>query len=333
MKKTLFLFSLLCFLFNMSVLGQNLVPNPSFEDTVSCPTTDNQLSLSVGWEAFGSVEYFNRCSSSPDVGVPNNWGGFQEPATGDSYVGIFTAGDDTFGYSCNNSSYCDSREYIGQYLSSPLTIGTKYFISFKTSLSISSTIFCNCATDKIGLMFSVGKPSFTMPTTTLIKNSAHIFTPSVVTDSTGWTTIQGTFVADSAYQYFVIGNLFDDPNTNIQIMDGNTYCNSYYFIDDVCVSTDSLTCVNSVGIDDTPFNQNTFNVYPNPATNQITVENLQLGDAYQILIYNSLGQLLHSEKEVQAANNKIDINTFSNGLLLINIKSENQNFFYKLLKN
>jgi len=54
----------------------NLVVNPSFEDTVNCPTADNQLYNCVGWTAYGSVEYFNSCSSSPDVSVPNNWGGY-----------------------------------------------------------------------------------------------------------------------------------------------------------------------------------------------------------------------------------------------------------------
>lgn len=314
-------------------MGQNLVSNPSFEDTVSCPTADNQLNYSVGWEAFGSVEYFNRCSTSPDVSVPNNWGGYQQPVTGDAYAGIFTSGDSTFGYSCNSSTYCDSREYIGQPLSTPLSIGTKYYISLKTSLSISNTIFCNCATDKLGVLFSMNKPSFTIPTTTLIKNYAHVFSPTIITDSIGWTTISGSFIADSAYTYIVVGNVFDDPNTNTQIMDGNTYCNSYYFIDDVCVSTDSLTCNQSVAVNEIILSESSFNIFPNPSTDYININYSLSNEPYDITIYNTIGQLLFNKKNIIIQNNKLNITSFSNGLLLINIKSKNQNFYYKLIKN
>ncbi|MCB9188849.1 MAG: T9SS type A sorting domain-containing protein [Flavobacteriales bacterium] len=320
-----------CTLLINNGMGQNLVPNPSFEDTVSCPTSDNQLYNCVGWDAYSSPDYFSTCSSSPDVAVPNNWGGFQQPATGDSYVAIGVFGDTSFFYSCDSSS-CNSHEFVGRFLSTPLAIGVKYYVSFRTSLSISNSLSVNCAADKLGVKFTNGQPSFGVPSPTLISNSAHIYSSTLLTDSSGWSMVHGTFIADSTYNYIILGNFFDDSNTTTQIMDGNTYCNSYYFIDDVCVSTDSLTCVNSVGINDTPFNQSGFNVYPNPATNQITIENLQLGDAYEIQIYNSLGQLLYSDSEVHTINKEIDINTFSNGLLLINIKSENRNFFYKLLK-
>ena len=39
--------------------AQNLVPNPSFEDTLRCPNAVNQVDSAVGWIAYkGSPDYF-----------------------------------------------------------------------------------------------------------------------------------------------------------------------------------------------------------------------------------------------------------------------------------
>ena len=56
--------------------GQNLVPNPSFEDTAYCVSGPTQVQAALGWESYAdSPDYFNPCTSNSDVSVPNNWGG------------------------------------------------------------------------------------------------------------------------------------------------------------------------------------------------------------------------------------------------------------------
>ena len=68
--------------------AQNLVPNPSFEEFTTCPTT-----LGIGgplqctpWFSYNSADYFNVCGGF-NTGVPNNAFGFQEARTGVAYVG------------------------------------------------------------------------------------------------------------------------------------------------------------------------------------------------------------------------------------------------------
>ena len=85
---------LLCFLINVHYcFGQNLVPNPSFEDTVHCPNANNTGTIQAKYW-FGVYDsvfayYFNACSSPQEFGVPLNQGtGFQYAKDGDAYAGI-----------------------------------------------------------------------------------------------------------------------------------------------------------------------------------------------------------------------------------------------------
>lgn len=62
-----------------------------------------------------------------------------------------------------------------------------------------------------------------------------------------------------------------------------------------------------------------FNVFPNPATNQITIEGQ---DICEILIYNALGQIVYSKTgDIET----IDTSTFDEGLYVVNVKDINGN--------
>ena len=49
------------FILSGSLDAQNLVPNPSFEDYTSCPTSVAQITLATPWvtPTTGSPDYFN----------------------------------------------------------------------------------------------------------------------------------------------------------------------------------------------------------------------------------------------------------------------------------
>ncbi|MBK5285725.1 MAG: hypothetical protein JJE25_10010, partial [Bacteroidia bacterium] len=120
-KKYLLLFF---FLLSQFCFAQNLVPNSSFEDTVSCPSA--LIDNAVGWSSYrGSPDYFNSCNnqSLSSYGAPSNYWGFQFARTGNAYVGLST-------YTSLTSTW---REYIGIQLSQSLIIGQQYFVSFFVS--------------------------------------------------------------------------------------------------------------------------------------------------------------------------------------------------------
>lgn len=94
MKSIVILF---CFLYcAFQSFGQmNLVPNPSFEDYMQCPTAYDQIDRATGWSTYSeSTDYFNSCSNltSSGVGVPfNSWG--QQWAKGGSGYTFFETND------------------------------------------------------------------------------------------------------------------------------------------------------------------------------------------------------------------------------------------------
>lgn len=294
--------------------GQNLVTNPSFENYSLCPTGPGQIQNVIGWYTFReSPDYFNSCASMASFySVPNNGFGFQEAASGDGYVGII----------CYNNSIL-SREIIADSLSAPLSVGQKYFVSFKLNKPNDNSL-AGYSIDGMGV-----KLSTTKHTNINIDNAPHYYTDSIISDTVKWITVKGSFIADSAYQYLMIGNFFDDANTITLNNGSGPY--AYYLVDDVCLSTDSILCSNfSVSVKQEK--QNTrLSFYPNPATNKITIIN-NFQYSYSIEIYNTLGQIEYSKKEINSDNKQIDISSCASGLLFIKIESNNNTFTYKLLK-
>jgi len=308
----------------MQSQGQNLVVNPSFEDTVSCPSAPGDIDKAEGWTSLcASPDYFNSCANSSVYGVPNNFGGYQLPASGEAYAGFLSY----------ISSIPNLREFPACILSTPLNIGTKYYVSFKVALSLGQIVPSNLATNKISAMFTTG-PHICY---SLITNDPPVFTDSVITDSLNWTRITGSFIADSSYSHLVIGNFFNDANTDtLKLFDDiSNQNNAYYYLDDVCVGTDSAF-VYSYDYDlNSGHIENTFAhlvmCYPNPVTDYLTIQNEGYGEM-EISIYNVQGKLLFSANNVSNNILKVNLSAVRQGILLVQIKTERQIANYKLLK-
>jgi hypothetical protein len=296
--------------------GQNLVSNGSFENMVNCPTGPGQVYFAQGWDTSReSPDYDNSCASlsAPYFGVPSNGLGHQHAATGNAYVGII----------CYNSSVF-SREIIAGSLTTPLSIGQQYYLTFKANRA-DDTIAVGYSTNNLGANLST-----VMQTNASIDNAPLFHTDNVVSDTLNWTTISGSFIADSAYQYLMIGNFFDDANTAAEY-NGGSGVYAYYYIDDVCLSTDSLLCANFPTAVEENSIQNQFSFYPNPATDFLTIQN-RSNAPFDVEIYNTVGQLLHTEQNVTSGDLQLDISPYSEGLLFIKTISLNNQLIHKLVK-
>jgi|GEM_PF-1410957 len=229
-----FTFILLTFTFSLfTCFAQNLVPNPSFEEYSGCPSGYSQFDSVLFWETFlnpqfNSPDFFHSCAnSSSGASVPHNIAGNSCGSTGNGCCGIHT-------YLCMGNNY---REIISTRLKNDLIIGHKYYISF--NLKLANNDFFKCAVNTIGLLFT----TYNDTSKSLINNFATIKTLNFITDTNYWAKIQGVFIADSAYKYLFIGNFYDDSYTDTLLLSTTmTQCFSYYYIDDICVSEDSLTC-------------------------------------------------------------------------------------------
>ena len=242
----------LSLVFTRSGNGQNLVPNPSFEDTVVCPIAGDELYKAQFWSAFrASPDYFHTCCNQSNyvVGVPQNDLGYQYPHSGNAYAGMIT-------YDLTGSPY---REYLGVLLTNPLVTGTKYFLSFY--LNWSGKIGFTIANNKIGVVISdsLYTPSSPYP----INNNPIVYCDSIITDSIGWFKVNLSFIANSSGNYLIFGNFFDDLNTDTMNL-GMFNQHAYYYIDDVCLSVDSNLCASIVGsesVDDAFAKQNLIRNY------------------------------------------------------------------------
>jgi len=307
MKKLLFIYIFFMFLSNLS--AQNLVPNPSFEDTIgSNPCNINYI---VGWYTYSAtVDYFNaRCAFNS---VPDNPPGYQYAATGNAYCGFYSI--------AFTENY---REYIGRQLANPLIIGQKYYVSFKVVLVESAV----CATANLGILFSTIPHIDSLPLDFNFGptyNFAHVYTSNIITDTANWVTISGSFTADSAYQYIQIGNFFDDSNTDTLMIVSNPFCFSYYFVDDICVTVDSGNCdtITDIGEYDLI---NAINIYPNPANNELFIK-LNTNQKISIKVYNLLGKLVYVSVEQQAQNNtyKVNLSNQPAGMYFVQVILDNK---------
>ena len=178
---------------------QNLVPNPSFEDTIYCPYV-GEMDAVKDWHSYSaSPDYYNICADF-QFGVPLNAWGYQLPAEGDAYCGMLIYNN----YAFPPDPDTLFRKMLGTELVVPLIINKKYYVSLKASLS--SPDFC--ASNNIGVLFSTVPHVDTeqINSTWDLQNFAHINSQSIVTDTLNWTNVSGSFIADSAYRYIVIGN-------------------------------------------------------------------------------------------------------------------------------
>jgi len=292
------------------------VPNCSFEDTLKCP--DGGVDGNVkDWSCFGgdSPDYFNACFNGwPGFGVPANILGFQYAATGNAYTGIVP--------------YCGTncvpgREWIGTQLIEPLNIGQTYYVSFKTSFAGDEydPWEIRYATNKLGILFST--VSYDCSVVPPVNNFAHLYSDSIITDTVNWYNINGWVTADSAYQYIILGNFFDDSNTDtIGMNDGSQGgFASYYYIDDVCVSIDSAQCACVLGNGIEP-KSHLDNIQVYLKTNDlIVVDRAKRGGG--IFIYDMLGRAMVNTK-LKDGLNQINVTSFSSGTYFLTIVSDNE---------
>ncbi|MCG3164583.1 MAG: hypothetical protein POELPBGB_00342 [Bacteroidia bacterium] len=225
----------ICLLACINAEAQNLVPNPGFEEYITCPkeTGKRQTNL-ISWTqpTSGAMDYFNRCS--PTSGVPLNTFGKQEPKNGDACIGLTLFHE-------------KHRSYAQAELKQTLIAGNTYHVEFSVSLSEKSKY----AIGNIGAYISAAKLESKSDGVlecfeTIEENGskqiiAGLCKPQIrnassgfISDTDEWITITGTFKARGGEKYIIIGNFFTSDGTKAMDMGGKNL-HAYYYIDDVAL--------------------------------------------------------------------------------------------------
>lgn len=305
MKKLFFLFILLAVFANQSH-AQNLVSNGSFEQYDSCCDGLSQIYYAKYWSSFGnSPDYFNACTSSSLVSVPDNFLGYHYASTGFGYIGILL-------YTTNT---INQQEYIGTTLNQPLLSGETYNISAKISPAFTDSIGVNLACNNFGFQFT--NHQFSMSQSISTNNYSHLNFTNIVTDTAGWTLMSGSFTADSNYHYISIGNFYDHANTDTLHMGQGMpsgYWGAYYFLDDISVSSN----LGMINLD------RGFCISPNPTNDflRITIDN---PDIYYYKVYDVYGHFFLGDRLESQSSYFVYTSQLPDGIYFLNLLSKNNN--------
>ena len=218
------------------MIGQNLVLNPSFENH-----EDGRCIIFLGgfnknisnWSIpnYGSTDFFDKCSD--DMGA-ENYNGFQEPKSGNSYAGMYFYTDNNY------------REYVQGQLSETLVKGKKYKMKFYLSLADKSSyaikdIQVLITEVKLKPCYSSNSCEKAIKPSKATKKEFKIYSNSVenyFTDKQSWAEYTFEFTAEGYENYFSIGNFFRNLKTKTQRTISNSpYLFSYYYIDDVSIES------------------------------------------------------------------------------------------------
>lgn len=299
---------------------QNLVPNPSFEINDTCPITNGALFLAQPWQyVYSGINYYHECGIN-GFSVPVNNSGSQQARTGQAYIGY-----NLWVISIYESHFC------GIELTTPLITGKKYHVEFYISMMDS----CWYAVKNIGVYFSQSQPQSNITELLSYEPQVKYTGNDFLNDKEGWTKIEGSFYADGGEQFMTIGNFDGHNNTDAVIISGGgippTGAPDYwkvaaYYMDDFSVTLDTTT-----GIQDAPpLLSMAPKVFPNPASNQVTIQfhqplhaaiTAELTDMQGRLV--TLSSLSRNGGIVEGQTSTIQLN-HSPGLYLLTLKQNGQ---------
>lgn len=243
-KKSTLIVATICLLSAINPMtsnAQNLVPNPGFEVQDTCPIV-SELFLASPW-------------GSPTLGTPDLFNSSCSSQNGQARTGIGSSG--VYCY----STFPDNREYMQAPLSSPLVAGQTYCVSF-----FAKRANFRYATNQLGAYFSVGE--IDLVTTGVLNYSPQIenSTSNMLSSSTSWMLISGTFTASGNEDHILIGNFYDDASSDTLVANSGSTSNvAYYKIDDISVEACFLS------IDDLKTADKSISCYPSPATDILNV--------------------------------------------------------------
>lgn len=224
-----FLTTLILNLFCTTIVAQNLVKNPGFEEMVQCPKEYGSLSEdALFWKqpTNGSSDYFQSCSDN--MSIKRNFIGQQETFEGNGYAGFYAYGPE------------DYREYLAGELEKNLIKGKKYNLSFRVSLADKSEY----AIREFGILFVDKELNLdtkrNIPPSLMNRNGLYNYVGlgnhRYYKDKDNWTEISGEYTADGTEKYIVLGNFKSNSNTARTKVASNLKKAAYYYIDMVSIT-------------------------------------------------------------------------------------------------
>ncbi len=289
----------------------NLVPNPSFEDTLNCAGSyvTSNIEIAYPWYSASNStsdfysSYLN-CGYPASSSYPNSLSAFH----GSSYSGLYMYGGIW-------------REYIGVKLLDTLEAGKEYCVSFRV---VRRSIFGG-GTDSFGAYFD--QDSIYDPINTNLSYIPQIESPfgDIPTDTSTWKLISGKFTANGDERFMALGNFRDNANTTYSIVDSNVGGFAYYHFDSVWV----FLCEETVGITENQNESFSFTILNETLFYDINSDEL----SYDISIIDMKGRVVYSESYKSQMDQPISLRGLSDGLYILNYTSPGRHIAKKFFYN
>lgn len=298
---------------------QNLVPNPSFEDTIRCPIAAGDLQASPPWDRVGGTGVFNTFHECAIIccGVPENRSGSQYPRTGAAYLDIsLVHNNHVLGFHAEGN-------FLGVELMDTLETDKRYNVEFYLSLQDSARF----AGRNIGVYFSDERPPFGIEAEDLLAFEPQVrYEGDFLTDKEGWMRIDGSFIAEGGETYMTIGNFDGYFNSDtLNLYEGGVYPSigywevAFYYIDDVSVVKDTTYFV---GISPPTPQKGGLTIYPNPAAEVVEIGFKEGGQKRtEVLLIDALGKVV-LEQRSYSERETISVTHLFNGVYTVVLKQK-----------
>lgn len=238
-------------LFSVQVFSQNLVLNPSFEQTNDCIGIIGYIGENINYwstPTSATTDFFSSCKKG-QTGVPENFEGVQNAQSGNNYVGFGMLR----GY---------SMEYIQGQLAKTLTKGQKYNVSFYVSLSEQS----NYAVNGFDFLFVDNEldanilDELNPKKLNELKVKEYSFhsikSSDFLNDKQNWVQVSKQIIATGNEKFIIIGDFAKYSKTEkIKVAKKpRKQIFSYYYLDNVSVESIDLK-EEKVKVDNSTFNE------------------------------------------------------------------------------
>ena len=305
------------------LIGQNLIPNPSFEITKQPKTTP--LYLPADWTNAntGSPDYITSLHTMV-WGMPSNDLGYQQARTGDAYMGVLI-------YGLSGINRDPRREYIQIQFRDTLEKDSSYCLQFYLSLADSMQY---ASRKMMGVHFSdiaiSSTNKFALPYTPQIIVSDTDY----ISDKTNWVEYNFEYKANGGERHITIGNFNDTTQIDTTYVGGGSkffYEGTYYYIDDIylghcdSIPNDTLTSIAE--------NQlfSVLKAYPNPVEEHFFLEN-NSKEGLQFQLYNLLGQAMDVSPNQNGKRYEFAIGHLPKGIYLLRVNAQREMATIKLIK-
>lgn len=311
---------LLTFITSTVLQAQNLVPNPSFEDTTQFSNGQPKV---IAWQTnIGSPDYFSPHILPPFDGykTPVNIRGNQAAYSGVAY----------FGFGVFNGNRLNEREYLQIKLNDSLRKGQYYEVEFYLSLADSFHNAMN--SDNIGIAFRSQLDNG------IIDHRVREFRPYYISDSIwdskdkiSWQKFHYTHTALGGEEVLVIGCFLKDVDITLtSVGNGGNFplalTGSYYYIDQISVQWKDT----STNIVEHSF-LNGAKFHPNPVKEQLlfSTHNFQV---LQFEMFTLQGQNIPVSISQEGNQYRFNMGHLTKGLYIINAKGEKGQRSFKVIK-